>query len=279
MHWIDLILNLAAWILWMHGSTGLMQASKRMEGISLGLTLKAISPARINPSWFLMMGVLLILCFKILLLHTLGKPLASTMSQEFLLMPVFFKTGSLSHMACMGIVTFLRCCIIGYVWLWFIRRMAMGRGMESLQEALDGMLGPLARAHAWIQPVCLWLMGLIAWMVVSGLLVQMEILPSRSLSELLWQATFVSLAGWLTLKWLIAMLLLCYLAHSYIYLGSWEGWDWLEHLVERLLWPMKSLPLHWKRIDFAPVVAIPLYWVTFLVIERAILYLGTGVAS
>ena len=128
MQWIDHILNLAAWILWINGSMGLMQPWKPQSGISSWEHSRRFSPSRMNPAWFFILGVALILCFKILLLHYLGKPLASTVAVDFLLFPVFFKTGSLSHMALMGVVTFIRFSFMGYLWLWFLRCLTTGKG-------------------------------------------------------------------------------------------------------------------------------------------------------
>ncbi|MEC7903449.1 MAG: hypothetical protein VYE74_04590 [Verrucomicrobiota bacterium] len=278
MQWIDHILNLAAWILWINGSMGLMQPWKPQSGISLVGTLKALSPSRMNPAWFFILGVALILCFKILLLHYLGKPLASTVAVDFLLFPVFFKTGSLSHMALMGVVTFIRFSFMGYLWLWFLRCLTTGKGMDPLHGMLDAVLGPLGQRKAWLQGVLLWLLGVMLWTLLGALLARLEILPGRDASSLLWQATLISSAAWMSLRWLIYGMLALYLVHSYVYLGGWEGWDWLDQGVERLLWPLKPLRLHWKRIDFTPMVAWPLYGLLFALISRWLTHQGVVAA-
>ena len=72
------------------------------------------------------------------------------------------------------------------------------------------------------------------WTLLGALLARLEILPGRDASGLLWQATLISSAAWMFLRWLIYGMLALYLVHSYVYLGGWEGWDWLDQGVERL---------------------------------------------
>ena len=92
----------------------------------------------------------LILCFKILLLHYLGKPLASTVAVDFLLFPVFFKTGSLSHMALMGVVTFIDFrSWATFLALVSLRCLTTGKGMDPLHGMLD-VLGPLGQRKALV---------------------------------------------------------------------------------------------------------------------------------
>ena len=71
---------------------------------------------------------------------------------------------------------------------------------------------------------------------------------------------------------MMLLLMMIYLLHSYVYLGSWEGWDWIEGMGDRLLLPLNKLPLQWARIDFAPLLFLLLNWLVYSAFVRLILH-------
>jgi uncharacterized protein YggT (Ycf19 family) len=88
----------------------------------------------------------------------------------------------------------------------------------------------------------------------------------------MWQALCISISAWLGLYYLIILLMISHLIHSYVHLGNWEGWDWLDGVSEKLLSPLSRLPLQWARIDFAPLVILLLNWLIYLSCDYLILF-------
>jgi len=272
MQIIDFILNVAAWILWVNGWMQCRNPVKMDRPLTLLSTLKA-SPPKISVAWFYFGGFLVILLIKTLFLHYLGAPLQTTMSIDFLLFFVYFKTGSFFSMASMAVASFLKIALIAYIWVWFLWHLSRKGIADNLVNSLGDSMGLLKGRHVLIQVSVFLLGGVLGWLGLGLYFSWMGALPSnQETSLLLWQGLWLSLSAWVGLYWLIVAMLSAYLIHSYIYLGPWEGWDWLEGMVERLLSPLKPLPLQWARIDFAPLVALGLNWLIFTALIRLIQY-------
>ena len=123
MQIIDFILNIAAWILWVNGWMQLHNPTEIQRPLTLLGTL--VGPSRrIGSAWIYFGGFLLILLVKVLLLHYLGAPIDPTLSMNFMLLVVYFKTASLSSMFWMAVASFLKFAMIAYIWLWFLSRLS-----------------------------------------------------------------------------------------------------------------------------------------------------------
>lgn len=269
---IDFILNLAAWILLVNGSMQFGSRKDLQRPLTLLGTLKLPQPS-IREAWVLISVALVILIVKSLLLHYLGAPLETTMHLSFLLLNVFFKTGSIVSMVWMGLASFLKFTLMAYIWIWVLWSLSRKGLAENLEESLKSGLGILGRLPNALQPVLLILFGMMGWVVLGLCFGVFGVLPtSIPIPLLIWQALWISLSAWVGVYWLFVLLMILYLIHSYVYLGKWEGWDWLEGVGDRLLFPLKKLPLQWARIDFAPLVFLILNWLIYSTLLRLILF-------
>ncbi len=68
----------------------------------------------------------------------------------------------------------------------------------------------------------------------------------------------IGLAVYLTLKFLLLALLALYMVNTYVYLGEFSFWKFVNTTARELLRPVQWLPLRLGRIDFAPAAAIVL---------------------
>lgn len=269
---IDFILNLAAWILLVNSSMQFGDRGDLHRPLTLLGTLKVPKPT-IREAWVLFSAAVLIVFFKSLLLHYLGAPLDTTMHLNFLLLNVFFKTGSLVSMGWMGLASFLKFTLMAYIWVWVLWRISRKDCAEQLVGSLKSGLGFIGRVHVVLQPILLIFLGMVGWVVLGLCFGTFGVLPtSIPLPLLIWQSLWISISAWMGVYWLLLLLMIFYLIHSYVYLGSWEGWDWIEGMGDRLLLPLKKLPLQWARIDFAPLVFLLLNWVVYSAFVRLILY-------
>ena len=220
---IDFILNLAAWILLVNGSMQFGNREDPQRPLTLLGTLKVPKPS-IREAWVLISVASVILVLKSLLLHYLGAPLDTTMHLSFLLLNVFFKTGSVVSMGWMGLASFLKFTLMAYIWMWVLWGLSRKDLAENLVEGLKSGLGFLGRLPVVLQPVLLILFGMITWIVLGLCFGAFGVLPtSIPLPLLIWQALWISLSAWVGVYWLFMLLMLLYLIHSYVYLGKWEG--------------------------------------------------------
>jgi len=269
---IDFILNLAAWILLVNGSMQFGNREDLQRPLTLLGTLKVPKPS-IREAWVLVSVAVVILFLKALLLHYLGAPQDTTMHLRFLLLNVFFKTGSFVSMGWMGVASFLKFTLMAYIWLWVLWSLSRKDLAENLVESFRSGLGYLTRVPFALQPVLLILIGMIGWGVLGLCFGAFGVLPtSIPFPLLIWQAFWISLSAWVGVYWLWVLLMVLYLIHSYVYLGKWEGWDWLEGVGDKLLLPLKKLPLQWARIDFAPLLFLLLNWLVYSAMVRLILF-------
>ena len=276
MQIIDFIHNIAAWILWVNGWMQLHNPTEIQRPLTLLGTL--VGPSRrIGSAWIYFGGFLLILLVKVLLLHYLGAPIDPTLSMNFMLLVVYFKTASLSSMFWMAVASFLKFAMIAYIWLWFLSRLSPRNGAENIVNGLGASLGFLQSRHWLIQVLLLLTFGFIGWVFLAIVFGWQGILPVVSdVPHLLWQALCISICAWLGLYYLIILLMLLYLIHSYVHLGNWEGWDWVDEVAGKLLSPLSRLPFQWASIDFAPLVILLLNWCIYLSCDYLILLVYQG---
>jgi uncharacterized protein YggT (Ycf19 family) len=270
MHIIDFMLNLAAWILWVNAWMQKHHSRVLQQPITLLATLKT-SRREIREIWFYLGGCMGVLLIKALLLHYLGSPLNAAVSVDFMHVLVFFQTGSLVSMGLMALTSFLKFAFLAYLWVWFLWNLSREGVAEPIIGNLEMALGFLPGRHVLIQVTVLMLLGIGGWIGLGLMFGWVGILPSNvGMSQLIWQAIWISASAWLSLFWLILVLMILYLIHSYVYLGNWEGWVWVEGMGERLLEPFEMLPLQWARIDLSPCIILLMNGIFYLLGSRLV---------
>jgi len=112
------------------------------------------------------------------------------------------------------------------------------------------------RKVKWILPAVIIML---LWLPASALFAWMKLTPQPlSIAHWLEQAAIIALGGYLTWKFIIAALLALHLLNSYIYFGKHPFWNYVDVLAQKILWPLKRVPLRVGKINFAPVLGIAL---------------------
>ncbi len=70
------------------------------------------------------------------------------------------------------------------------------------------------------------------------------------------QSLVIGLGSYLIWKFPIGAILVLYLLNSYIYFGKHPFWKYVNVTAQKLLRPLRRIPLRLGRVDFAPVVGI-----------------------
>ena len=122
-----------------------------------------------------------------------------------------------------------------------------------------GWLGRLpAIVLLLIQPVLL----LACWPLIHWALMTMGLLsPVPDFRRLAWQSGAVALGGWISLRWVISLILLAGMVLNHVYVGAHPIWEFAEVTARRLMSPLRWLPLRVFQADFLPLVLLIVVWV------------------
>ncbi len=109
------------------------------------------------------------------------------------------------------------------------------------------------------------------WWLASWPLNHFHLLPPpASAGVRIEQALLVGLGSYLTLKYPLVIVLALYAIHTYVFFGRHIFWRYLDQIGRQLLQPLRRWPLQFRRIDFAPVVAIAAALLVAHVVENGI---------
>jgi uncharacterized protein YggT (Ycf19 family) len=109
------------------------------------------------------------------------------------------------------------------------------------------------------------------WSLVSWLLVWLQILPPPvSVAQRLEQSLVIGLDSYLVWKFPAGAILALHLLNSYIYFGRHPIWKYVNLTAQKILAPLKKIPLRAGKVDFAPVVAIGLVFLAAEFVARAL---------
>ncbi|MGA3182120.1 MAG: hypothetical protein ABSF38_17420 [Verrucomicrobiota bacterium] len=118
-----------------------------------------------------------------------------------------------------------------------------------------GALGRWPNAAKLLLPM---LVTILLWFLLNPLLLRFGMVPKVTPWHLLAQGAVIGLAVYFVLKFLVVGLLLLHLLNSYVYLGDFPFWNFVNTTARGLLRPLRWLPLRIGRVDLAPVVGVAL---------------------
>ncbi len=262
---IDFILNLAGLLLWLNWLAFRIDPLARTTPATLAGTLRKTDfsgPKR----WEFLAGLALLLLLRAVIYWEMGPTVDWIPSLQLGAIDIPFRSDFLSHMLLFSLLGFVVTLAIFYLWLLLLSAVNCSvPDTDPWQKLVRLYLGWVEK---WPRAVKLLLPLIIAgllWLVLQPLLARLAIVPHvRSASQLLAQAAWIGLAGYLGWKYLIVGILLLHLFNSYVYVGNHPFWNFINASARHLLAPLHRLPLRAGRVDFAPLVAIALI---FLVTE------------
>jgi uncharacterized protein YggT (Ycf19 family) len=271
---IDFILNLAGVLLWLSWRSIRSDPMARTTPATLAGTLRRAEPRR-SRSWQLLAGLATLLVLRAVLYRQIGPEADWTPKLNLFFVVLAFRSNHFLPALLFSVLSFARILIICYCWLLALviinRRSA---APDPLLKLLRLHLGPVARWHWLLQSVLPLLLVTSLWVVLHPLLVQMEIAnPVRTNAHLVEQGLLVGTVPYLSLQYLLPLFLFAHLIASYVYLGANALWDFVGATARNLLAPLRRLPLHIARFDFAPVAGVMLiflllHWLPNLIVGK-----------
>jgi uncharacterized protein YggT (Ycf19 family) len=256
---VDIILNVAALLLWLNCRAARFEPSLRNPAAWLAGNLRRSQSSGLKP-WHLLLILLSLLALRSLFYWQIGPPLHWTPRLRLGAITLSFRADLYAQALLFSALSFLLTLGIYYICLLFIS-MVNGAGAESdpFQKLIRTQLG-IFDVMPWplklMMPLAL---SVALWCLISPLLSNRQIIPEvASNTHRLEQSLVIGLGAYLPLKFLIAGLLCLYLLNSYVYLGDLPFWSFINHTGGQLLRPLRMLPLRIGKLDFAPLVVLAL---------------------
>jgi len=258
---VDFILNLAALLLWVNWrSVKFDPLNKRTPATLIG-TLRRAAPQRFQ-RWHLLAVVGALLILRALFYWQIGSAAGWTGKLDLGIATFFFRSNIFSQTFLFSVFSFARFLGIFYLWLLLLSILS---GPDPIRRFVRIQLG---RVDGWM-----WQAKLLLPFFATGLIWGLASWPFPWLhpkvlspSTRIEEALVIGLGSYLAWQFIAAVLLALYLLNSYIYFGKQPFWNYVGVTAERLLLPLKKIPLRAGKADFAPIVGIVL---VFLLAELA----------
>jgi uncharacterized protein YggT (Ycf19 family) len=268
---IDFILNIVGLLLWLNWRAAELPVGGR-PGTSLLSTLRPAGPPR--PRYYYWAGLPVLLAARAVFYWQAGQPVH--WSPRIFLGPTIlsFRSDLPGRMLLFSVLSFAVALGIFYLWLLLLSCLnAQVPDADPVQRLVRVWLGRLERWPGAIKLLLPLAVTALAWCLLNPLLARLNMVPASAPARLLAQGAVIGLAAYLTLKFLILTILLLYLLNSYVYLGEFALWNFVDATTRRLLRPLQKLPLRVGKIDFAPVLSIILVMLAAEFAQRGLAHL------
>ena len=262
---IDFILNLAALLLWLNWLS--VRTGPVAQPYSLAGTLKKAGTSSAH-RWKFLLALLALLLFRALIYWQIGSAVDWRPQIPLVVTTVFFKKIFFDPMLLFSLLSFVETLAIFYLSLLLLA--IVNRDLSDADP-----LHRLVRLHlGWCERLPLFakiflpiFLGGFAWWASHPALIWIQSVSSaKTATQVYLQAWLVGASAYLAWRYVIVAFLFFYLLNSYVHLGNHPVWNYINVTSRKFLAPLRRLPLHYGRVDFAPLVEIAL---VFLIAEIA----------
>jgi uncharacterized protein YggT (Ycf19 family) len=259
MSLINLILDVAALLLWLSWRSVGLDTFAGTRPATLAGTLRRAEPARVK-RWHFLAAVAALLVVRASFYWQIAGGVNWTPKLDLFFVTLPFRDDVFASALLFSVLSFARTLLVFYFWLLALA-MINGRVAEPdpIHKLLLLQLGRPGRWPRGLQATLPVLAGAALWIGFHPLLVHTGTTSrASSVLHLVGQGLVAGSGIYLTLKFLLPPLLFLHLLASYVYLGGSPVWDFIATTARNLLAPLSRLPLHVGRVDFAPLAGIVL---------------------
>jgi hypothetical protein len=264
LEFIDFILNLAGLLLWLGWRSTHFDALARTSVQSLAGTLRRAEPQRWKGRQLLAaLGALVLL--RALFYWQIGAAVGWPAKLDLAVVVPIFRNDFLGPASLYSVLSLVRMLIVFYFWLLFL--VLLNRKGSDTDPLLKMLRLHVGRASHWPWVVQLLLVPLVAaslWIILHPVFIHTGVTNRVSSNiHLLGQGMLVGGSVFLSLKYLIPVLLMLHWVASYVYLGASPFWDFVGATSRALIGPLRPRLLHAGKWDFAPLVGTGLALLLF----------------
>jgi len=265
MGYVDFILNLAGLLLWLNWRSLRFDPLARRTPATLMGTLRPAAPKKLR-RWHLLVILAGLLFLRAVIYRWIAPFWIGKLDLGVIVPP--FRSDLFGGMLVFSCLSFGLVLGVFYVALLFL---SLLRGPEPVHALVKVPLGRVDGWPRWAKIILPFLVATASWWLASWLFAWMQILPPVSMAARFEQAVVIGLGSYLLWKFPIGVLLVLYLLSSYIYFGRHPFWKYVHATAQKLLQPLRRIPLRLGKVDFAPVLGVV---IVFLLAEGAARGLG-----
>ena len=268
MGYVDSILNLAGLLLWLNWRTIRFDPLEKRTPATLMGTLRPAAPKKIR-RWHLLAVIAGLLVLRAAAYRWIGPLWVAKL--DLITTTPQFRSDWFPGILLFSFLSFGLTLGIFYIGLLLL---SLLQGPEPVHRLVRIPLGRVDGWPIWVKILLPFIATTVLWWSLSWPLDWIQNLP---LSPALRceQSLVIGLGSYLGCKFPAGALLALYLLNSYIYFGKHPFWKFAGVTAQKLLRPLKPIPLRVGKVDFAPVAGIAIIFFTAEGIERGLVWLYT----
>jgi len=258
MSQIDFILNIVGLLLWLNWRAA--ESPLKTRPAARSLTLRSAGPPK--PQYHYWTALPLLLLARAVFYWQAGPPNRWNPQLPLGPLSLSFRSDLFGRMVLFSALSF--CVALGVFYLWLLVISTVNSRVpdtDPVQQLVRTWLGRLERWPTVIKPIIPTVVAMAVWCAIYPLLTRLGLAPANAWGRIVGQGAVIGLSGYLTLKFVAMAILALHLFNSYVYLGEFPLWKFVNATARQLLRPLQWLPLRVWRIDLAPLVAMALVWV------------------
>jgi uncharacterized protein YggT (Ycf19 family) len=259
MFLVNSILNAALLLLWVSWRASRFDPLARPVAGTLTGTVRKAGSSGMN-AWAFPVIIVAVLLVRAVFYWQVGPALNWTPRLELPSMFLPFRSDFLDRTLLFSLLSFGNLLAPLYLWLLFLAMINKSiPDTDRWQHTIRINLWPLGRWHWSLQLLLPMVATVLLWLALRPLLERVQAMPVTPFSARAAVQGLLIWADWfLTVKYLIAVILITHLVNSYVFVGRYTLLDYLNASAVSILRAFRWAPLKTKRVDFSPVVAVAL---------------------
>lgn len=268
---INLLLNLVGMLLWVSWRYLPFDPIQRAKPATLTGTLRRAEPLKFR-RWHFLVALAALLLLRSAFYWWVGGTMQWTLNVNLGVVNIAFRCDAFDRMLVFSLVSFADALfqfylVLALLWLCGPRHL----DSDPCQRFVRIQLSPL---HRWPTAVVLLLplaVAALGWIALHPLLTRMGLIPNApSWERVFQQALVLGVSVYAIWKHAIGAVLALRFLNTYVYLGPHPLWNFIELTGKTLLRPLATLQLQFRRMDFAPLVAIALTYLIATFLEEGL---------
>jgi uncharacterized protein YggT (Ycf19 family) len=257
---IDFILNIAGLLLWLNWrSIRFDPLAKRLPATLMG-TLRPAAPQRLK-RWHFLLFIGALLFLRAVIYWWIGSAANWTARLDF--GPVVLSCRSDWFLRILVFSFFSFGLTLGIFYLCLLP-LSLLAGPEPMHRLVKIPLGRVDDWPRWAKIIIPFFATAACWWLASWVFAWVQIAPPVSMAARSEQSIVIGLGSYLVWKYPLCALLVLHLVSSYVYFGKHPFWKYVAATSQKILSPLKKVPLRFGKVDFAPIAGVV---VIFLVAE------------
>jgi uncharacterized protein YggT (Ycf19 family) len=254
---VDFILNLAGLLLWLNWrSMNFDPLFKRTPATLMG-TLRPAAPKRLQ-RWHFLLFITALLLLRAVIYWWIAPAAGWTPRLDLNAVKVSFvvRTGwfGLQTMCAFSFLSFGM--VLGIFYLCLLP-LSLLEGPEPIHRLVKIPLGRVDGWPRWAKIIMPFAGAAVFWWLATWILDGLQISTKPiSAAGRFEESLVIGVCSYLVWKFPLGAILLLHLLNSYIYFGKHPFWKYVNVTAQKIMSPLKNVPLRIGKVDFAPVLMV-----------------------